>query len=251
MDGQTQALPGVTGRVRRWRRPPVLKPLLIAGAIAGGLVLAVNAYVLLGARGDATDDISEVPHAQAAIVLGAMVHEDGRMSSMLTDRVERAAELWEAGKVDRILVSGDHGQWRYDEPDTMRQALQAMGVPGEVIFTDHAGFDTWATMARADEVFQVDSAVVVTQGFHMARALYLADQAGVDASGFIADRQDYGSQLLKSQVREVLARVKAVGEANLGSDVMLGKPVPITGDGRSSWGPAPPPGTPPAGAPRG
>jgi SanA protein len=173
------------------------------------------------------------------------------MSSMLTDRVARAAELWEAGKVDRILVSGDHGQWRYDEPDTMRQALQAAGVPDKVIFTDHAGFDTWATMVRAEQVFQVRDAVVVTQGFHMERALYLADQAGVDATGLIADRQDYGSQHVNSHVRELLARVKAVGEANLGTDVLLGDPVPITGDGRSSWGPAPPPGTPPAGAPRG
>ena len=250
MDGRTEALPRVAGRVRNWRRPPVLRPLLIACALAGGLVVALNAYVMLGARDKATDDISDVPHAQAAIVLGAMVHPDGRMSSMLTDRVERAAQLWEAGKVDRILVSGDHGAWRYDEPDTMRQALQAAGVPGKVIFTDHAGFDTWATMVRAEEVFQVESAVVVTQGFHMARALYLADQAGVDATGFTADMHGYGSQHTKSKVRELLARVKAVGDATFGTDVLLGKPVPITGDGRSSWGPAPPPGTPPAGAPR-
>jgi SanA protein len=250
MDAQTEALPRVGGRTRRWRRPPILKPLIVAAALVIGLVLAADAYVLLSTRGQATDDISEVPHAQAAVVLGAMVHSDGRMSSMLTDRVARAAELWEAGKVDRILVSGDHGEWTYDEPDRMRQALQEAGVPGRVIFTDHAGFDTWATMRRAEEVFQVESAVVVTQGFHIDRALYLADQAGLDATGYIADTQDYGAQHTKSRVRELLARVKAVGEANLGADVLLGKPVPITGDGRSSWGPAPPPGTPPAGAPR-
>ncbi len=249
MDGQSHALPRIARRAGRGR-PPILKPLLIAAAAVGVLVLALNAYVLLSTRGEATSDVDEVPHAQAAIVLGAMVHEDGRMSSMLEDRVQGAVELWRAGKVDRILVSGDHGEWTYDEPDRMRQALQAAGVPGRVIFTDHAGFDTWATMMRADRVFGVESAVVVTQGFHMGRSLYLADQAGVEATGLIADRQDYGGQHAKSQVRELLARVKAVGDATLGTEVTLGPPVPITGDGRSSWGPAPPPGTPPAGAPR-
>lgn len=251
MEAQTQA---PSRRVRsaagRRRRPPILKPLAIAAAAVGALVLAVNAYVVLSSRGQATDEIGEVPHAQAAIVLGAFVHEDGHMSGMLEDRVTRAIELWEAGKVDRILVSGDHAAWVYDEPDTMRNALLAAGVPAKAIFTDHAGFNTWATMVRAEQVFGVESAVVVTQDFHMGRALYLADHAGLDATGFTSDLRGYGKQGIKSDLRELLSRVKAVGDAALGSDVTLGPPVPISGDGRASWGPAPPPGTPPAGAPR-
>jgi SanA protein len=226
------------------------KTVLVAGALGVAGVLLLNLYVILSA-GESTDDVDEVPHAQVAIVLGAQVHEDGRLSAVLQDRVDRAYELWEAGKVDRILVSGDHGEWVYDEPDTMRFALQEAGVPPGAIFTDHAGFDTWATMKRAREVFGVDSAVVVTQDFHLPRALYLADAAGLDATGFSADSRDYGRNGIRSAVREWAGRVKAVGDTVFETDVTLGEPIPITGDGRASWGPPPPPGTPPAGAPRG
>jgi SanA protein len=168
---------------------------------------------------------------------------------MLTDRVKRAAELWETGRVDRILVSGDHGQWIYDEPDTMRKALVEAGVPPKAIFEDHAGFNTWASMVRARRVFGVEDAVIVTQGFHMARALYLADHAGLDATGLTSDLRGYGKNGIKVSIRELLSRVKAIGDVALDADVVLGPPVPITGDGRTSWGPAPPAGTPPAGSP--
>ena len=94
----------------------------------------------------------------------------------------------------KILVSGDHGQWTYDEPDTMRKALVRDGVAPEDIFEDHAGFDTWATMVRARSIFNVPDAVVVTQGFHMPRALYLAEEAGIHASGLLADQHHWGSR---------------------------------------------------------
>ncbi|HYC80666.1 MAG TPA: ElyC/SanA/YdcF family protein, partial [Solirubrobacterales bacterium] len=112
-----------------------------------------------------------MPPAEVAIVPGAMVQADGKMSAMLADRVEQAARLWHAGKVEKVLVSGDHHTWAYDEPDTMRKALVARGVPPRDVFEDHAGFDTWATMVRARAIFNVEDAVVVTNGFHMARAL--------------------------------------------------------------------------------
>lgn len=218
---------------------------------SGVLVLAaINAYILLSARGDFTDDVDEVPPAQTALVLGAQVKADGSMSLMLADRVERAVELWETGRVERILVSGDHSDWAYDEPDTMRMALQRAGVPAHVIFEDHAGFDTWSSVVRAKEVFNVRDAVIITQGFHISRALFLADAAGLDATGLTSDIHPYGERGTSVKVREVLARVKAIGDVVLDSDVILGPDVPITGDGRSSWGPAPPAGTPPAGAPR-
>jgi SanA protein len=235
---------------RRLRRHPRTVKVAVA-ILAFGFVLVVgpNAFILLSARGDATADVNEVPPAQAAIVLGAEVRPDGTMSHMLTDRVKRAAELWETGRVDRILVSGDHGQWIYDEPDTMRKALVDAGVPPKVIFEDHAGFNTWASMVRARRVFGVEDAVIVTQGFHMARALYLADHAGLDATGLTSDLRGYGKNGIKVSIRELLSRVKAIGDVALDADVVLGPPVPITGDGRTSWGPAPPAGTPPAGSP--
>jgi SanA protein len=238
----------LTYPVRRW---PRLSKAALAGAVALVAVVGLsNAYILLSTEAEATADVAKVPHAQVAIVPGALVKPNGNMSAMLADRVRQASALWAAGKVDRILVSGDHHTWAYDEPDTMRKALVSEGVPPRVIFEDHAGFDTWATMVRARGIFGVRDAVVVTQGFHMPRALYLADAAGIKATGLTADLHQWGTQGEKSEVREVLARVKAIADTTLDTPAMGGPSIPISGnDGRVSWGPTPPRGTPPAGSP--
>jgi SanA protein len=242
------AVRNLTYPLRRW--PRFSKAAIGGGAVLALVVAAANAYVLLYASGEATDSVAEVPEAEVAIVPGALVMPDGTMSPMLAARVEQALRLWHAGKVEKILVSGDHGTWRYDEPDTMRKALVREGVAPREIFEDHAGFDTWATMVRARSIFGVRDAVVVTQGFHMPRALYLADEAGIDATGLTADLRGWGFQGRKSAVREVLSRVKAVVDASLDTPAMAGPKIPIsTTDGRESWGPPPPPGTPPAGSP--
>jgi SanA protein len=186
------------------------------------VVAAANAYVLLYTNGEATDEVAEVPRAEVAIVPGAFVEPSGRLSAMLAARVEQASRLWHAGKVEKILVSGDHRSWDYDEPDTMRKALVRDGVAPQDIFEDHAGFDTWATMVRARSIFGVREAVVVTQGFHMPRALYLADEAGIDATGLTADLQGWGLQGHKSEAREVLSRVKALVDVSLDTPAMAG-----------------------------
>jgi SanA protein len=194
----------------RLRHPPVTWAI---GGLSAALTLVVagaNACVLLAAGGEAADDVADVPHAEVAIVLGAQVMPDGRMSTMLGDRVRQAIALSRARKVDRILASG-----AYEQPDTMRKALLAAGVPAHDVLIDRAGFNTWATMVRAQRIFDVRSAIVVTQGFHMARALYLARAAGLDAHGLTADLHGYGRAGTASDVREVLARVKAVGQATL------------------------------------
>jgi SanA protein len=238
----------MTYPLRRW---PRLSKAAIGGAfLLALLVAASNVYVLLSGQGRSTDAVAEVPPAQVAIVPGALVEPDGDMSAMLADRVEQAAALWHAGKVEKVLVSGDHGSWAYDEPGTMREALVAAGVRPEDVFEDHAGFETWATMVRARGIFGVRDAVVVTQGFHMPRALYLAGAAGIDATGLTADLHEWGFQGRKSTVREVLSRVKAVVDVSLDAPAMAGPRIPISqADGRESWGPPPPPGTPPAGSP--
>lgn len=214
------------------------------------VVVGSNAYILLSAQGEYTADVGDVPSAQVAIVPGAMVNVDGRMSGMLADRVRQASALWHAGKIEKILVSGDHHTWAYDEPDTMRKALVKDGVPPRDVFEDHAGFDTWATMVRARSIFGVHDAVVVTQGFHMPRALYLAREAGIDATGLTADQHQWGYQGERSSIREVFSRVKAIADVTLDTPAMAGPKIPIaTSDGQESWGPPPPPGTPPAGSP--
>jgi SanA protein len=232
--------------LRRW--PKLTRVALAGGALLVVIVVGANAVVLVEGR-DSTASVGDAPRAEVAIVPGALVKPDGEMSTMLADRVRRAAALWEAGKVERILVSGDHGRWAYDEPGTMRRALVRQGVPGRVVFEDHAGFDTWATMVRAREIFQARKALVVTQGFHMARALYLADAAGIDASGVTADLHPYGFQGRKSGVREALSRIKAVADVALDRPAVGGPVIPISGDGRMSWGPEPPRTAPAAGAP--
>jgi SanA protein len=135
------------------------------------------------------------------------------MSHMLADRVERAAELWRAGKVDRIVASGGLLRWGHDEAEVMRRALIAAGVPEEAILTDNGGANTRATMVRASSVFGVREAIVVTQAFHMPRALFLASAAGIDATGLTADLHDWGVQGRRSEAREMLARVKALAAA--------------------------------------
>jgi SanA protein len=239
---------GVTYPLRRW---PRLSKALVGGAAMLFLIVgASNAYVLLSADGQSTDSVAEVPAAEVAIVPGALVEPSGRMSAMLADRVRQASALWHAGKVEKILVSGDHHSWAYDEPGTMRKALVADGVRPADVFEDHAGFDTWATMVRARGIFGVRDAVVVTQGFHMPRGLYLADAAGIEATGLTADLHRWGFQGDKSAVREVLSRMKAVADVTLDTPAMAGPKIPISQtDGRESWGPVPPPGTPPAGSP--
>lgn len=222
-------------RIRRPRRRTlaigigvVLVPVL--------LVTVANAIVVLGGRSGA-DGVADAPRAQAALVLGAGVTPDGRLTPMLADRVEVAARLYRAGKVEKVLASGDHGRVGYDEVNAMRRALLDAGVPARDVFTDHAGFDSWSSAVRAQKVFRVRSALVVTQGFHLPRAVWLARRAGLDAEGVSADLRDYGRATEKSEVREVLARTKALGEVLVGREPRyLGEPVPITGDGRASVG---------------
>ena len=215
-----------------------MRKLVAAGLVCGLLAVAVpNLIVWLGGRTPVTSDAAKVPHAQAAIVLGAQVKPDGTPSDMLEDRIAAAAELYKAGRVEKLLLSGDHARVDYDEVGTMRRILLAQGIPARDIFTDHAGFDTWDSAQRAKRVFDVSTAVVVTQGFHMARALYDARRAGLQVTGFSADRRDYGGAMAKLRLREAAARVKTMGDVVTGADPhFLGSEIPISGDGRVSWG---------------
>ena len=118
----------------------------------------------------------------------------------------------------------------------MRRKLLAQGIPARDLFEDHAGFDTWDCAQRAKRVFDVLGAVVVTQGFHMARALFDARRAGLKVTGFTADRRDYGHVMRRLEVREAVARVKTLGDVVTGANPkFLGAKIPIAGDGRQTW----------------
>ncbi len=177
----------------------------------------------------------DADHAQTAIVLGAGVYAGGALSAVLRDRVDCGIELYKLGKVDTLLMSGDHGYKDYDEVNAMREYAVQHGVPNEKIFMDHAGFNTYDSMARARQVFEVDSAVVVTNRFHLARAIFLARHAGIKAQGVVADQVAYAEADWYEQ-REFMARCKAFLNCYLlhPPPTLGGPPIPITGDARLS-----------------
>lgn len=153
---------------------------------------------------------------------------------MLVDRVKTAVELYREKKVQKLLFTGDHGRLHYDEVNHMRRYAEALGVPREDIFLDHAGFDTYDSMYRARHIFQVESAVVVTQEFHLPRALYIARALGLNAVGVAADKYRYIG-VEQYYLREIPARVKAFFNVSTGAKPrFLGEVIPITGDARAT-----------------
>jgi SanA protein len=216
------------------KRGQVLRLAMFIGIDAVVLCVVLPVALVLHHRSSIVA-ISEIDHAAVAIVLGAKVKTDGTPSDILRDRLLTAIDIYRAGSVDKILVSGDDGQVEYDEVNAMRVYLLAANVDPDDIFLDHAGFDTYDSMIRAREVFGVTKAIVVTQEYHLPRALYLANAFGIDAQGVVADRQQYRG-MLRYQLREVFADVKAVINVTIQSAPhFLGDAIDITGDGRVTW----------------
>jgi SanA protein len=204
----------------------VLILALLAPLAAGAFALWADRHVETSAAGRVYDDLDALPRREVAVVLGTSKYSRGRLNSFYVGRIRAAAELYQAGKVDGILVSGDNGTDYYNEPAEMRADLIALGVPAEHITADYAGFRTLDSIYRAGDVFGLDSYIVVSQPFHIERALYLADQKGHDAIGYAA-RGPQGVHFQRNRAREVLARAKAVLDVeilNIGPRY-LGEPV--------------------------
>ncbi len=185
------------------------------------------------------EDLEHVPQSTVVIVPGARVYADGTPSAALEDRLRCALDLYARGRVQRVLVSGDHGQREYDEVNAMHTWLVDRGVLVDDVFLDHAGFRTFDTMVRAAQVFQVESAVVCTQRFHQHRSVYLGRRAGLELVGMVADRRQYARAHADAR-RETLARVKAGIDVRLpwAGPRYLGEPIPITGepwDSHDAW----------------
>jgi vancomycin permeability regulator SanA len=210
-------------RRRRVRRVGlVLGGMAVAGLIA---VVGANVVVARGAQGLAHDEVAAVPHRTVALVFGAGVDPGGRPTPALADRLSAAIALYRAGRVDHLLLSGDNSRQDYDEVSAMRDVVLAAGVPAERVTRDYAGFDTYDSCARAVSIFGVRDAVLVTQDFHLPRALYLCRHQGIDAVGLaVPDWQhrpersgtDYPLGLRVSYtLREWLARTKSVADAQV------------------------------------
>ena len=176
-----------------------------------------------------------IPKSYTGLVLGAKVYNDGRLSGILKDRVDTALDLYHAKKITRFLLSGDHGQKKYDEVNHMKKYLIEKGVPAVDIFLDHAGFDTYDSLYRAKNVFLVDDITIITQGFHLKRALYIANSLGLRANGILADKHSYGIAK-RMYFREKVANVKAFLELLFHKKpTFLGKTIPITGVAKKSY----------------
>lgn len=164
------------------------------------------------------------------IVLGAGVFSH-RPSAILQDRLITGIELYKSGVSGKILMSGDHGRREYDEVNIMKSYAVEAGVSSEDVFMDHAGFSTYETMYRARDVFCVHKALIITQRFHMDRALYIANALGIDADGVVCDRQTY-MYAFRNNIREILARSKDYFYVCFNArPTYLGEAVPVSGNG--------------------
>lgn len=177
----------------------------------------------------------KIPPADAILVLGAYVQPDGSMSSMLADRITVGYRLYQAGKAQKILVSGDHGRKDYDEVNTMKAYLKQQGIPTQNIFMDHAGFSTYESMYRARDVFKVRKVIIVTQNYHLMRAVFIARELGLEAYGVNADLRTYGNTT-HYELREIAARNKDFFLCRVfkPKPTFLGEPIPVFGDGRAT-----------------
>lgn len=216
---------------RKRRRKRILLSIATISLVGMITIIFINLYIINKYKDKILDLKMVDKKFDCILVLGAGVWDEDRPSPMLEDRLDQAIKLYKAGYSDRILMSGDHGRKDYDEVNVMKNYAIEAGVDEEHIFMDHAGFSTYESMYRASDIFQVESVIIVTQGYHLYRGLYIANELGLDAYGVPSDPRQYAGQTQRD-IREVVARVKdffsVVFHIN---PTYLGEVIPITGSG--------------------
>lgn len=190
----------------------VIKRLLIICFCLGAAGLLVLIGINTHLKGEVKDRIVEsdgLPDEEfdCIMVLGCQVKESGEPSHMLRDRLQRGVEVYGFGVSEKLLMSGDHGRTDYNEVKTMKHYAIDEGIDSKNIFMDHAGFSTYESIYRAKEVFGVKKMVIITQEYHLYRALYIAEKLGIEACGVASDYHIYAGQSMRD-LREVLARAK-------------------------------------------
>lgn len=206
--------------------------------MAGSAVLLANGYVKASAKPYliSAQEARELEDVDCILVLGCGVRPDGEPSLMLRDRLDTGLALYEAGAAPKLLMSGDHGRVEYDEVNAMKAVALEAGVPAQDIFLDHAGFSTYESMVRAKEVFLVRRVIVVSQQYHLYRAVYDARAMGLDAWGVAAEDIAYTGQQVR-ELREILARAKDYLYCIFQPEpTFLGEAIPISGNGEETNG---------------
>ena len=216
---------------KKWLKRGILA--LFCLGITGGLAVFGLSSFVKNRTVDKIINETEAAKLDAACILGlgCGVREDGTPSLMLRDRLETGVALYEAGAAPKLLMSGDHGRKDYDEVNLMKDYAMEKGIPSEDIFMDHAGFSTYDSMVRARDIFCAKTVVIVSQEYHLYRALYLAEKLGLEAYGVPALDVNYRGQAYR-EFREMLARSKDFCTAVIQPQPkFLGEKIPISGNG--------------------
>ena len=213
-----------------------MKKVLMCGIIIIAIILiailGINLYVKMSTKNQIIDetDYAGLSDVDCIIILGAGVWGN-KPSSMLEDRLLEGIKLYQANVSDKIIMSGDHGREEYDEVNIMKKYAIEKGIPSENIFMDHAGFSTYESIYRARDIFKANKVVIVTQEYHLYRALYIANQLGMEAYGVGADPRKYVGATYR-ELREILARDKDFIKCIFKPEPnYLGDTIPVSGNG--------------------
>ena len=210
----------------------VLKYIIIFIITIAIIILGINLYVILSTKKQIIKEekYTELSDIDCIIILGAGIVE-GKPSHMLEDRLLEGIKLYQNNVSDKIIMSGDHGRKEYDEVNVMKNYAIQKGVPSENIFMDHAGFSTYESIYRARDIFKARKVVIVTQKYHLYRALYIANQLGLEAYGVGADPRQYVGRIYR-EMREILARNKDFIKCIFKPEpTYLGETIPVNGNG--------------------
>lgn len=210
----------------------VIKVGIIIIIIIVLIILLINFYVKNSTKNQIIekDDYSTLKNIDCIIILGAGIWGD-KPSPMLEDRLKEGILLYNNEVSDKIIMSGDHGREEYDEVNTMKKYAIENGIPSENIFMDHAGFSSYESIYRAKEIFNAKKVVIVTQKYHLYRALYIANQLGLEAYGVGADPRQYVGEIYR-EAREILARNKDFIKCIFKPEpTYLGDTIPVSGNG--------------------
>ena len=207
--------------------------VIALGILGCAAVFGIDAYVRVSTcdRILTQEQAQKLTDVDCIVVLGCLVRDDGTPSHMLEDRLKQGVALYHGGAAPKLIMSGDHGTVSYDEVDAMKQYAVDSGIPSADVFMDHAGFSTYETVYRAKEIFGADKIVIVTQQYHLYRALYIADALGLEAYGVASDYRAYVGQT-RMDIRELLARNKDFFTSLFQpKPTYLGEAIPVSGDG--------------------
>ena len=210
----------------------VLHIFILVSILALASLLIINIYVKSSVKGKIiiSDEASSLD-ADCILILGAGVLNNETPSHMLEDRLLQGIELYKDGASDRLLMSGDHGRKEYDEVNVMKRFAIERNIASDHVFMDHAGFSTYESLYRARDIFKAHKIIIVTQRYHLYRALYIAEKLGLDAYGVAADPRQYVGQQYR-ELREVLARTKDFFKVIFKiKPTFLGQAIPVSGNG--------------------